>query len=335
MITVSYHANLKEIPAEIAAVFAHGQGPFDALAWFELCVEHDGLKPVLAVAQDGEALAALPLAMGSDGLRPLANWYAFTVGPICTPDADSLSLLTAMAQDLQQTGHQRITLWPVPDEQGRASLLASALKQAGWFVSKDICDTNHHLPVNGRSYAQYLSARPGPLRSTLKRKGKKVDITLHQQWSEAAWEDYEAVYAASWKPEEGSPALLRAFAQQQAQAGQLRLGLAYAALDGRYQPVAAQLWTVEAGTAYIHKLAYHEAAKPLSPGTSLSAALFQQVIDEDKVAWIDFGTGDDPYKRDWMEAERPRYRITAYRKDAAKQWPAIAKYLVKRLLRRS
>jgi hypothetical protein len=335
VITVSYHANLKEIPAEIAAVFAHGQGPFDALAWFNLCVEYDGIEPLLAVAQDGDHIALLPLSIGPDGLRPLANWYAFTVGPIVSPDTDGLALLTAIALDLRHMGHQRITLWPVPDENGFARLLAAALQKGGWFVANDICDTNHHLMVNGRSYAQYLAARPGPLRSTLKRKGKKVDITLHQQWSEAAWEDYEAVYAASWKPEEGSPALLRTFARQQSEVGQLRLGLAYAALDGRYQPVAAQLWTVEAGTAYIHKLAYHEAAKPLSPGTSLSAALFQQVIDEDTVAWIDFGTGDDAYKRDWMEAERPRYRIAAYRPDALTQWPAIAKCLAKRLLRRS
>ncbi|RVU03628.1 GNAT family N-acetyltransferase [Novosphingobium umbonatum] len=335
MITVSYHANLKEIPAEIAAIFAHGQGPFDALAWFDLCVEYNGLQPLLAVAQNGEHGAVWPLAEGPDGLRPLANWYAFTVGPIITPQADGLAMLTAIAADLKQAGHARITLWPMPDESGLASLVTASLRRAGWIVGREVCDTNHHLMVAGRNFAQYLAARPGPLRSTLKRKAKKVDVILHATWSEAAWQDYKAVYAASWKPEEGSPALLRAFAQQQGEAGQLRLGLAYATLDGSYQPVAAQLWTVEAGTAYIHKLAYHEAAKPLSPGTTLSAALFARVIDEDKVDVIDFGTGDDPYKRDWMEAQRPRYRICAYRPDALTQWPAIAKCLAKRLLRRS
>ena len=70
----------------------------------------------------------------------------------------------------------------------------------------------------------------------------------------AAWADYEAVYAASWKPEEGSPAFLRALAEQEGAAGTLRLGIARR--GGR--PVAAQLWTVESGVATIHKLAYVE-----------------------------------------------------------------------------
>jgi hypothetical protein len=34
------------------------------------------------------------------------------------------------------------------------------------------CDVNHVLEVGGRSYAEYLAARPGPLRTTLKRKAK-------------------------------------------------------------------------------------------------------------------------------------------------------------------
>jgi CelD/BcsL family acetyltransferase involved in cellulose biosynthesis len=68
--------------------------------------------------------------------------------------------------------------------------------------------------------------------------------------------------------------------------------------------VAAQFWTVDGGTAWIHKLAHLDSAKPLSAGTTLSAALFAHVIDRDRVTWVDFGTGDDPYKRDWMEQVR-------------------------------
>ena len=40
--------------------------------------------------------------------------------------------------------------------------------------------------------------------------------------------------------------------------------------------IAAQFWTVENGVAYIHKLAHRESAKPLSAGTTLSAALFER-----------------------------------------------------------
>jgi len=110
----------------------------------------------------------------------------------------------------------------------------------------------------------------------------------------------------------------------------MAMGLACA--DG--VPVAAQFWTVENGTAFIHKLAHLESAKPLSPGTTLSAALFRRVIDEDKVALVDFGTGNDGYKRDWMEEVRPRYRLDMLRPGWPGNWPIIAKAMARSAYRR-
>ena len=98
--------------------------------------------------------------------------------------------------------------------------------------------------------------------------------------------------------------------------------------------IAAQFWTVEAGTAFIHKLAHTQASKPLSPGTTLSAALFEHVIDQDKVSLVDFGTGNDGYKQDWMELARLRYRIEAFRPLWPGNWPLIAKAVLRKLMRR-
>lgn len=343
MTRLSYHANLNELQGDYALTALLGAplapGPFDRLEWFVGLAELGGVRPMLGVARDGDDVAVLPLAHRPDGskpdeLGPLANWYAFTVRPRVSAGADGLGLLVALARDLRgRTG--RITLWPVPDEDGAASILAAAFTRAGWFVERAPCDTNHFLRLNGRSYADYMSARPGPLRTTLKRKAKKVAIALYDAFSDAAWDDYEAIYAQSWKPEEGSPALLRRFAQEEGAAGRLRLGVAYGEIEGVNQPVAAQMWTVENGTAYIHKLAYIEAAKPISPGTSLSAALFERVIDGDHVHTVDFGTGDDPYKRDWMEEARPRYRIVAHNPLRPAQWGPIAKSLLRRIVDRA
>lgn len=88
---------------------------------------------------------------------------------------------------------------------------------------------------------------------------------------------------------------------------------------------------MESGIAYIHKLAHTEDSKPLSPGTTLSAALFAHVIDRDRVELVDFGTGDDPYKRDWMEAVRPRYRLDMYDPRNPRAWPHLAKAALRRL----
>jgi CelD/BcsL family acetyltransferase involved in cellulose biosynthesis len=323
---ISYHDNFNEVQADAAlsALFAGATGPFDRLSWFTALVEECGMTPLIAIARKGDAIAALPLARGGAGLGPLANWYAFTVRPLVTPDA---ALLPTLARDLRRRAGQ-LTLAPLPNDDGEADSLAKALRAGGWWVVQQPCDTNHHLALQGRSYAQYLETRPGPLRTTLKRKAKKVSITLFDHFDAAAWDHYEAIYAQSWKPEEGSPAFLRRFAREEGAAGRLRMGVAFAADEA----IAAQMWTVDHGTAYIHKLAYVESAKPLSPGTSLSAALFERVIDTDGVDFVDFGTGDDPYKRDWMETQRPRYRITAHNPGAPAQWPAMGKAMVKQLV---
>lgn len=342
MSSVAYHADLKEVQRDPvlakaladaasvdSAVPGEAAAPFDRLDWWLGLARDCAMAPLLATARDGDDFAALPLARGDKGLTGLANWYTFRLRPLVSSRQAAPRLLTSIARGLRHRA-AHITLSHLPDEGGEAQDLASAFRRAGWFVALERCDTNHRLDVAGRSFADYLATRPGPLRTTLKRKARKVACTIHRDWSDALWADYETVYAKSWKGEEGSMAFLKHFAQAEAQAGRLRLGLASA--EG--QVVAAQLWTVEGGTAFIHKLAYVEEAKPLSPGTSLSAALFEAVIDGDLVAHIDFGTGDDPYKRDWMEMREPRWRLTAMDPHRPGQWAAIARQTLKQLLRK-
>ena len=334
MIAVTYHADLNEVQGDArlgALLGEEAAAPFDRLAWWRLLAQECGVAPCLAVARSGADVAVLPLARAADGLVGLANWYTFRLKPVVSAGADRAALLAALARDLPRRCG-RITLTHVPDENGEADALVDAFTRAGWWVRREVDDTNHILQVGGRCFAEYLAARPGALRTTLKRKAKKVDVVLLDAFDPAAFADYEAIYADSWKPEEGAMAFWRRFTEQEGAAGRLRMALAYA--EGR--AVAAQIWTVEGGCAFIHKLAYREEAKPLSAGTTLTAALFERVIDRDRVEWADFGTGDDGYKRDWMEAQRARYRLEMIRPGQPAQWPRLlragAKALAKRLV---
>lgn len=333
MIAIEYHADLKEVQSDaaLAALLSPEmqQAPFDRLAWWQGLAEHCGIAPLLAVAREGGEAAVLPLQRAGDGLAGLANWYSFRLRPVSSPGADARRLLTALARDLARRA-PRVTLSGLPGEDGSADLAEAAFRAAGWIALREPCDTNHVLHLGGRSYDAYLAGRPGPLRTTLKRKTSKLEVRIYNSFHDESWVDYEDIYCESWKPSEGSPDFLRAFARAEGAAGRLRLGLAYA--EGR--AVAAQMWTVEGGTAFIHKLAHREEAKPLSPGTVLSAALLRRVIDEDKVALVDFGTGDDGYKRDWMEEVRPRYRLDLLRPGAPRNWPFLARRALKRLARR-
>lgn len=330
MIAIEYHADLKEVQSDaaLAALLSAEvqRAPFDRLAWWQGLAEHCGLEPLLAVARDGDAAAVLPLQRTEGRLSGLANWYSFYLRPVSSPGADTAGLLTALAHDLARRA-PRVTLSGLPQEDGSADLAEAAFRKAGWIALREACDTNHVLHLGRRSYDEYLAGRPGPLRTTLKRKSGKVETRILKHFDVEAWRDYEDIYGESWKPSEGSPAFLRAFAEAEGAAGRLRLGIAHA--EGR--AVAAQMWTVEGETAFIHKLAHREEAKPLSPGTVLSAALFRQVIDADGVALVDFGTGDDGYKRDWMEEVRPRYRLDLLRPEAPRNWPFLARHALKRL----
>lgn len=325
MVQVDYHRDLKQVQSDgqLAAWLSESnqRAPFDRLDWFAGLARHCGLEPLIAAARTENDIAVLPLRGHGGHLHALSNWYTFRYRPLASGGE---GLLEVLARDLAGKA-RRVTLSGLPDEDRSASRLENAFRSNGWLVRRSACDTNHVLPVDGRSYEQYLAARPGKLRTTLKRKSGKVETRVLDRFDAEIWRAYEAIYAESWKPEEGSPAFLRAFAESEGEAGRMRLGVALA--DG--EPVAAQMWTVEHGTAWIHKLAHREAAKPLSPGSVLSAALFRHVIDVDRVDLVDFGTGDDPYKRDWMEIVRPRYRLDMFRPGAPRNWPILGRDMLR------
>ena len=321
MTSISYHRTVNDLQGLDWVT----PGPFARLSWFAL-LEAGGMEPLIALARDGDEAIALPLVNQDGRLAPLTNWYAFTFRELRTANAPD-ALYAALARDLARQG-DRLELAKLSEEDGTLGRMRDAFARAGWIVRAEACDTNHILHCNGRDYAAYLADRPGPLRTTLKRKAKKVTVELATSFEAEQWAAYEDIYADSWKPEEGAPSLLRAFAREESDAGRYRFALARH--DG--QAVAAQFWTVDGHTAFIHKLAHRESAKPLSPGTTLSAALFEHVIDVDGVDMIDFGTGDDGYKRDWMEAKRTRWRLTCLRATSPRNWPSIGYAMARKLV---
>lgn len=331
-----YHDNFLTAQAAARGMLDRDRQPclFDRLDWMEQ-LHRLALRerlPLLLRAQAGDAEAWMPLMQHSKGQHvAFANWYNFIWRPIFGGTYDEVTRLSLLRQFAHHAKDhsRRITLAPVPDEDGSASQIAAAFAANGWVVDMTPCDENHYVRLNGRSFDQYWETRPGQLRNTVKRKGKKniVSIRIDPHFTASAWHDYERVYARSWKPNEGSPEFLKELARRESAAGSMRLGLAY--IDG--QPVAAQFWTVENGVALIHKLAHDERHVHASPGTLLSAALFQHVIDIDKVDEIDFGTGSDGYKREWMEDVRPRFRIDLLWPNHIANWPIIARRHIRQL----
>jgi hypothetical protein len=288
---------------------------FDRLDWFRSVWAHcpPGGAPLIARARADQTSVWLFLARtDANTATSLSSWYTLSYRPIFVGEADEntkKALLIAVARRLA-TGLSTIHLSPVPENDGSHELIAAAFKKAGWIIETTPKTGNWTTQIGDQDFAAFWAARPGQVRSTHDRKSKKFDIKIdiHTHYNDAAWEDYELIYADSWKGEEGSPEFIHELAKTESAAGSLRLGIA--SYEG--EPVAAQLWTCENGVAIIHKLAYREAAKDMSVGTILSAALFRHVIDQDKIHTIDYGTGDEPYKADWMDNRQQLYTLSLY-----------------------
>lgn len=280
---------------------------FERLDWYRLVQRYtppDGELLALR-SRNGEASAWLFLAREGRSALAFSNWYCLRFGPV-VEGGNADAALAEIVRGLRRAGVSRIFLSPL----GADDPLPAALRRLGWATRVEQTSVNWRVKTRGMTFEDYWAARPSKLRNTARRKAKKSQLELRvlDRFDPAAWDDYETVYNASWKPAEGSPELIRRFGEQEGAAGTLRLGLAY--MEGK--PVAGQVWTVENGAATIHKLAYREDAKQLSPGTVLSVEMFRRAIDEDRVDMIDFGFGDHSYKADWMDEGAPLYSLTAY-----------------------
>ena len=285
---------------------------FNRLEWFG--------RTLKFAAPSGQPLIVRARAEGSDcwlfliehggHARALTSWYTLSFQPVFTGDAGEatkFALLLASARRLSKR-IATITLSPMPAAD--AQRICRAFDRARWVAMSHETTVNWTVATEDLRFEDYWAQRPGELRSTVKRKVPKygIETKIYNNFDGHAWAAYEAIYAASWKPEEGAPDFLRDMALTESAAGTLRLGIATIAGEA----VAAQLWTVENGHAIIHKLAHLESAKEQSPGSVLTAAMFEHVIDRDRVALVDFGTGDDRYKSDWMDIRTPLYTVQLF-----------------------
>lgn len=306
---------------------------FDRLDWMEAlhrhCFPDMPLRMLSVSAAQGDAWLFL-LAPAPGRLRALANYYSFAWAPIFTGAVDAATqqqMLTTIARHLRARC-SRIDLYPIED----GAALSAALRRAGWWTVRRAMGGRHLLPLRGRDFAAYWADRPGRLRNLVRRKGRgsPFALSIHDQLTPRLWDDYVDVQARSWQgpePARGT-AFLRALAERESAAGTLRLGFARA--QGR--AVATQLWTIEAGVALIHKLAHDRAFDAQSPGTLLSHAMFAQAIDRDGATLIDYGTGDNDYKADWMEQRLPLYRIDAFNPRSPASWLPAARAAISALV---
>jgi CelD/BcsL family acetyltransferase involved in cellulose biosynthesis len=301
---------------------------FCTLAWFENLAAH-GLdahtSPMLLLAHDASSHCAicLPLMATPTGLSSLSNYYSSLYGPVVWGLQSSAEADTRLWQAITQHLRQHATRWPtivlspLDDQATCYQGLQQALRHTGYQVDTYFCFGNWYLRLEGRRFATYAQKLPSPLRHSIDRGQRR--LTRQGQWNihiqnqgddrlEAAIDAFVQVYRQSWKAPEPHPQFIPQLVRTAAEQGWLRLGVL--TLDG--QAIAAQLWLVKDGKASIYKLAYVEGFERFSAGSVLTHALMQHVIDVDHVQEVDYLTGDDAYKQDWMSHRRERRGIVAF-----------------------
>lgn len=249
-----------------------------------------------------------------ENFASLALWFDQAVG-------DRRPALEALFREFRRGGGEppfdAVRLWPLADGSEDAVLVRETLRAVGFWVQTYANSYNRYEDTTGISYETYFAARSANLRYSARRreralrKAGQVEIVLctDEAGLAEALPDYIAVGRASWK-EAGtmvSDEILQLIALVARQGG-LRLGVVK--LDG--VPVAAQFWIVAGGVGHCARLAYHEGYRHLAVGVVLTNHMIAHVLDQDRVASIDFGYGTEDYKGGWMKSARDYVGLMAF-----------------------
>lgn len=296
-------------------------------------------KAVVFVASvSAESYIACPLKLNTKNhqAQSLITFYTSAYAPLVCSDTPEM-LFQALFRHLAKVEKiSTLVLSPIDVSSPVFDLMQRALPQAGWFGCHNFfCFGNWFHTVQNHSYESYLSTRPSTLRNTIARKTRKfldgekgrLEVVTGGDHLERAIKQFVDVYNNSWKIAEPYPDFVPALLRLAAHRGWLRLGIAH------YQntAVASQIWLVCNDTAYIFKLAYDEEYKRLSAGTVLTAYMMQRAIEEDAVASIDYLSGDDAYKADWMSQRKRQYGIAAFNPRSAEGLSLLVKHALKRI----
>lgn len=292
---------------------------FSSVEWFRNLYDNVGsdlgeLRLIVLYNKAEEPLAIMPAVFlpNQNELRSLANYYSPTYRILVNEEqigrAEAIGRIFSCLQ--RSTKVDTVTLFPLADNDDIVAMERAA-KKALMLPSKFFETANWTQGIS--SYADYHSTRSSKLKSTLRRKLGRLqkegsfefEIITDSAQADRGLADFNAVYSLSWKPREPYSGFIEGLVKLATTRRSLRLGI----LRIHGAPVAGQLWLVHGSTAFIYKLAYSEASASYSPGTLLTMRMIEFVVKTDGVTKLDYLTGDDAYKREWMSTRHEMYRI--------------------------
>ncbi|MBG7609579.1 MAG: GNAT family N-acetyltransferase [Anaerolineae bacterium] len=308
-----------KLPESAGTLFlqAEKDSMFFSRPWFENLTTtalDDSHTLLLACVVSGDnVLAILPLVKrNNDCLYSLKHRYT-SLYTLLLADNDQHQILTCLFQGLNQLPFNSLLLEPIAENDSNINGLQHIMEASGFTCQRSFRFYNWILRVQGQSFKDYMAARPTVLRNTIARKQRKLErehgynirLFIGDEVIQAM-PDYHTVYRASWKANEQYTSFLDGMAAAFSKPGWSRLAILYV----KGQPTAAQLWFVLHDKASIFRLSYDKTWKHYSLGSILTSFLMEYVIDIDQVAEVDFLTGNETYKQDWMSERRERWVLS-------------------------
>ena len=302
-------------PPDVRALFDRQRKPEGSWAWFETLADttlaaREEACVIGLVGTEGNVLAAMPLVL-VDG-RPIRGLTSPFTTLFCCPLGGN-DAAREFGRLLAGRVGAGLRLDALDGAQPAVAALAQGLADGGLAVLKFRHFANWFEHVG--DFDTYWAGRDSRLRSTVKRKSAPLlregqlrfaMIDLGADWREGTGL-YEAIYAKSWKPAEPHPHFIGKLLENLGSRDIARLAVAWIG-DA---PAAAQIWLVQDGGATIFKLAHDPAFDRQSAGTLLTHWAFGRLCGQDGVRDVDFGRGDDAYKRLWLSSTRDRVGLLA------------------------
>jgi hypothetical protein len=349
MTGLRFYPTLEALPTQCDALFAATARQNFALdrAWFGNLVDN-GLEadsePLFGVFTSGaDPIALVPLqqSLRQRSIGSLTNIYTCLYSPLIPKDGIPPEIVRWLGREF---GHF-CRDWPVvridclPTEWSGLASFCAGLSDARVAVRRFDHFGNWYEPVTNQSWESYVASRPGPLRELLRRKYRRSQQVKQLEFEiirtpaglSQGIEAFERVYRRSWKSAEPFSRFNPGLMQTAATRGALRLGICWKGM----LPVAVQFWILsDGGNATIMKLAHDDEYAALSPGTLLTATMIKTLIEDDAVQELDFGRGDDPYKRLWVKERRQRIGLILASRHRLRGFAVIARHDLSRALKR-
>lgn len=349
---VEKHTDIENIAKEYYKQTSTQQSNlFEMLEWFSLLQKHILLENEEAVYYcikntDNRIEGIFPLikCMKPDNtgymLKSLSNFYSMEYRPFFAKMARNSKKAANIFADyltVVENGWTSLELSPVDD--GELSHINFIEEMSEYYnITSSLCHKNWIYRNHNETYENYIKHSPSRIKDIQRkeRRLKKNHTVQFKIWCdetdiEICIKDYFRVYDNSWKDEENYPGFIPDLIKLCAQKKMLRLGILY--IDD--VPAAAQFNIFHDNTTLIYKLSYREDHKKLSAGAVLSFKMMEYAFDKDKSQEIDYGCGDDAYKKEWMNNCRKKMTITIYNNNSSgkrlffkQSWKARIKYFL-------